>query len=77
MGARRQAKKELAKEQELAKLRAAEARNPDASTPAPDASQTKSAAVPSNPAEAAGLATNQTAGDGKPVGDSRGNEETK
>jgi NADH-quinone oxidoreductase subunit E len=59
-------------------VRTAEQRNPDASTPAPDPSTTKpGTAVPSNPAEAAGLADNQAAGDGKPAGDSRGNEEKK
>jgi len=58
-------------------VRAAESRNPTADTPAPDAGETESTAVPSNPAEAAGLADNQTAGDGKPAGDSVGTEEKK
>jgi NADH-quinone oxidoreductase subunit E len=58
-------------------VRTAEHRNPDASTPTPDATKTDTTAVPSNPAEAAGVAGNQPAGDGKPAGDSVGNEETK
>ena len=53
-------------------VRAAESRNPDASTPAPDADSDGVPDVPaaSNPAEAAGLADNLPAGDGKPSGDS-------
>ena len=63
-------------------VRAAEARNPDASTPAPDASASglpDGAATPSNPAEAAGVADNLPAGDGKPAGDTQrgANEEKK
>jgi len=58
-------------------VRTAEARNPTASTPAPDATKTDAAPVPSNAAEAAGVAGNRPAGDGKPAGDSVGNEEKK
>ncbi len=53
-------------------VRAAEARNPDASTPAPDATSEglpDGAPEPTTPAEKAGMAQNKTAGDGKPVGD--------
>jgi NADH-quinone oxidoreductase subunit E len=53
-------------------VRAAESRNPDASTPAPDATSgglPQEGATPSNPAEAAGVADNLSAGDGKPAGD--------
>jgi NADH-quinone oxidoreductase subunit E len=58
-------------------VRTAEQRNPDASTPTPDPAKTDATPVPSNPAEAAGVAGNQPAGDGKPAGDSVGNEEKK
>jgi NADH-quinone oxidoreductase subunit E len=58
-------------------VRAGEQRNPDAATPAPDATKTDAQPVPSNPAEAAGVAQNRPAGDGKPAGDSAGNEEKK
>jgi NADH-quinone oxidoreductase subunit E len=53
-------------------VRAAEARNPDGSTPAPDATQAglpDGAPAPTTPAEEAGTARNRTASDGKPVGD--------
>ena len=58
-------------------VRTAEQRNPDASTP--DKTGTTDQAVPpaSNPAEAAGVASNVPAGDGKPSGDSVGTEEQK
>ena len=52
--------------------RAAMTRNPDASTPAPDATADglpDGAPEPTTPAEKAGMAQNKTAGDGKPVGD--------
>jgi NADH-quinone oxidoreductase subunit E len=55
--------------------RAAEQRNPDAKTPGPGSQQP--APQPENAAEAAGVAKNQPAGDGKPAGDSVGTEETK
>ena len=58
-------------------VRAAETRNPTAATPTPDATKTAATPVPSNPAEAAGVADNPAAGDGKPAGDSAGNEEKK
>ena len=61
-------------------VRTAEQRNPDAATPAPDAGTTglpRTGAAPASPAEAAGLAANEPAGDGKPAGDSVGNEEKK
>jgi NADH-quinone oxidoreductase subunit E len=53
-------------------VRAAETRNPDASTPAPDATRSglpDGAPAPTTPAEAAGAADNRPAGDGKPAGD--------
>ena len=50
--------------------RAAEARNPDASTPAPDATGTSTA--DGTPAQAAGAGPDVPAGDGKPVGDEGG-----
>jgi NADH-quinone oxidoreductase subunit E len=53
-------------------VRAAEQRNPDASTPAPGATskgQQAADPVPTNQAEAAGVADNTPAGDGKPAGD--------
>jgi NADH-quinone oxidoreductase subunit E len=53
-------------------VRAAESRQPDAATPAPSATKAGLAdqtPAPSNPAEAAGVADNQPAGDGKPAGD--------
>jgi len=59
-------------------VRTAEQRNPNASTPTRDATKTDSSdAAVSNPAEAAGVASNQSASDGKPAGDSVGNEEKK
>jgi len=61
-------------------VRTAEQRNPDAATPAPDAGRTglpRTGAAPASPAEAAGVAANEPAGDGKPAGDSVGNEEKK
>jgi NADH-quinone oxidoreductase subunit E len=59
-------------------VRAAESRNPDASTPAPDATSSgqPSAPAPSNPAEAAGVANNLPSGDGKPAGDTERGEST-
>ncbi len=57
-------------------VRTAEARNPDASTPGTGAEKQQPAGV-SNAAEAAGVADNRQAGDGKPAGDSVGNEEKK
>ena len=57
-------------------IRTAEQRNPTAGTPDKDGTS-KSAPVPSTPAEAAGVASNTPAGDGKPAGDSVGNEEQK
>ena len=57
-------------------IRTAELRNPTAGTPDKDGT-TKSAPTPTNPAEAAGTASNTPAGDGKPAGDSVGNEEQK
>ena len=58
-------------------VRTAEKRNPDASTADRTGTTTTSpaASAASNPAEAAGVAANEPAGDGKPAGDSRGNEE--
>jgi NADH-quinone oxidoreductase subunit E len=53
-------------------VRAAEARNPDASTPAPDATKAglpDGSPAPTTPAEVAGVEDNRTAGDGKPAGD--------
>lgn len=53
-------------------VRAAEARNPDGSTPSPDATSAglpSGEPTPTTPAEVAGTAQNKTAGDGKPVGD--------
>ncbi|MEV4637927.1 NADH-quinone oxidoreductase subunit NuoE [Actinoplanes sp. NPDC049548] len=55
-------------------VRAAEDRNPDASTPTPDASKVEAAQVPASPAEAAGAASNAPAGDGKPAGDTERGE---
>ncbi|MDY7085221.1 MAG: NADH-quinone oxidoreductase subunit NuoE [Actinomycetota bacterium] len=57
--------------------RTAEQRNPDASTPDKTGTADEKKPVPSNPAEAAGSASNQPAGDGKPAGDTAGNEEEK
>jgi NADH-quinone oxidoreductase subunit E len=57
--------------------RAAELRNPTGDTPDKDGTAKAAPATSSNPAEAAGLAANKPAGDGKPVGDSVGNEEQK
>ncbi|BCJ52884.1 hypothetical protein Asp14428_43590 [Actinoplanes sp. NBRC 14428] len=54
-------------------VRAAETRNPDGSTPTPDASQTV-APVPGTRTEAAGTAKNAPAGDGKPAGDTQRGE---
>ncbi|MGQ5264137.1 NADH-quinone oxidoreductase subunit NuoE [Micromonospora sp. ZYX-F-536] len=63
-------------------VRTAETRQPDAATPAPDAPGTKVPAETSPPAprdareaEAAGVAANEPAGDGKPAGDSTGAQE--
>jgi NADH-quinone oxidoreductase subunit E len=58
-------------------VRAAEQRNPTGDTPDKDGTAEPATPVPSNPAEASGLAANKPAGDGKPVGDSRGTEEKK
>ncbi len=58
-------------------VRTAEKRNPTASTPDKTGTADEKKPVPSNPAEAAGAAANQPAGDGKPAGDSVGNEEQK
>ncbi|MEU4221443.1 NADH-quinone oxidoreductase subunit NuoE [Actinoplanes sp. NPDC026623] len=58
-------------------VRTAQQRHPDASTSAPDPTKTDPTPAASNPAEAAGVAGNEPAGDGKPAGDSVGNEETK
>jgi NADH-quinone oxidoreductase subunit E len=58
-------------------VRAAEARNPDAATPAPDATAAglpDGAPAPTTPAEVAGTEQNKTAGDGKPVGDTEHGE---
>jgi NADH-quinone oxidoreductase subunit E len=58
-------------------VRAAEARNPTGDTPAPDATRAglpNQTPAPSNPAEAAGAAKNEVAGDGKPAGDSERGE---
>jgi NADH-quinone oxidoreductase subunit E len=57
--------------------RAAEARNPTGDTPAPDATSAglpNQTPAPSNPAEAAGAAKNEVAGDGKPAGDTERGE---
>ncbi|GAA2492223.1 NADH-quinone oxidoreductase subunit NuoE [Winogradskya humida] len=54
-------------------VRTAEQRNTTASTPATGTAKTglpESGAAPQNPAESAGVAANQPAGDGKPAGDS-------
>ncbi|SCE83960.1 NADH dehydrogenase subunit E [Micromonospora coriariae] len=63
-------------------VRTAETRQPDAATAVPDAPGTKVPAETSPPAprdaqeaEAAGVATNAPAGDGKPAGDSTGAQE--
>jgi NADH-quinone oxidoreductase subunit E len=58
-------------------VRTAEQRNPTASTPDSDATTKQAPPAPSNPAEAAGAAANAPAGDAKPAGDTRGNEEQK
>jgi NADH-quinone oxidoreductase subunit E len=58
-------------------VRAAEARNPTGDTPAPDAGSgglPNQKATPTNPAEAAGVAQNAVAGDGKPAGDTERGE---
>ncbi len=58
-------------------VRAAEARNPDGSTPSPDATASglpDGAPAPTTPAEVAGTAHNQTSSDGKPVGDTEQGE---
>jgi NADH-quinone oxidoreductase subunit E len=58
-------------------VRAAESRNPDASTPAPGATSAglpDDAPTASSPAEAAGVADNLPAGDGKPAGDTERGE---
>ena len=57
--------------------RAAEARNPTGDTPAPDATSAglpNQTPAPSNPAEVAGAAKNEVAGDGKPAGDTERGE---
>ncbi|MFC5927469.1 NADH-quinone oxidoreductase subunit NuoE [Micromonospora vulcania] len=63
-------------------VRTAETRQPDAATAAPDAPGTKvptetepPAAPDAQAAEAAGVAANEPAGDGKPAGDSTGPQE--
>ena len=58
-------------------IRTAERRNPTMSTP--DKTGESQATVPAadNSAEAAGVAQNLPAGDGKPAGDTRGTEEKK
>ncbi|MFF5080713.1 NADH-quinone oxidoreductase subunit NuoE [Actinoplanes sp. NPDC000266] len=59
-------------------VRTAQQRNPDASTPDKTGDAKATPPAPSNPAEAAGAAANQPAGDGKPAGDTaRGSEEAK
>jgi NADH-quinone oxidoreductase subunit E len=58
-------------------VRAAETRNPDASTPDRSGTTRPETPATSNPAETAGVAANRPAGDAKPAGDSRGNEEKK
>jgi NADH-quinone oxidoreductase subunit E len=58
-------------------VRTAEARHPTAATPDKTGTTEVGSPAPSNPAEAAGVATNQPAGDAKPAGDSVGNEEQK
>jgi NADH-quinone oxidoreductase subunit E len=50
-------------------VRTAEARNPDASTPATDPAATAGGPPATTPAEAAGVAGNEPAGDAKPAGD--------
>ncbi|MFC7529440.1 NADH-quinone oxidoreductase subunit NuoE [Actinoplanes sp. GCM10030250] len=55
-------------------VRAAESRNPTGDTPGRPQTTTPE---PTNAAEAAGVAGNKPAGDGKPAGDTRGNEEAK
>lgn len=55
-------------------VRAAEDRNPDASTPTPDPAKVEAAPVPASPSEAAGTAGNAPAGDGKPAGDGQRGE---
>ncbi|MBL7260936.1 NADH-quinone oxidoreductase subunit NuoE [Paractinoplanes lichenicola] len=57
--------------------RTAEQRNPDASTPDKTGTADEKKPVPSNPAEAAGTASNEPAGDGKPAGDTARTEEAK
>jgi NADH-quinone oxidoreductase subunit E len=51
-------------------VRAAETRNPTADTPSTSDAATAGGPPPSTPAEEAGVAGNQPAGDGKPAGDS-------
>jgi NADH-quinone oxidoreductase subunit E len=58
-------------------VRTAQARNPDAGTADKTGTTRPSTPPVSNPAEAAGVAANEPAGDAKPAGDSRGNEEKK
>ncbi|MGX6601530.1 NADH-quinone oxidoreductase subunit NuoE [Micromonosporaceae bacterium Da 78-11] len=58
-------------------VRAAEQRNPTAGTSDKDGTASGTTPAPSTPAEAAGVASNSPAGDGKPAGDSVGNEEQK
>ncbi|WP_250029214.1 NADH-quinone oxidoreductase subunit NuoE [Paractinoplanes maris] len=54
--------------------RTAETRNPDASTPDRTGTTDEKKPVATNPAEAAGAAANETAGDGKPAGDTERGE---
>jgi NADH-quinone oxidoreductase subunit E len=59
-------------------IRTAEQRNPTMGEPDKTGDSRATRAVPSNSAEAEGVATNLPAGDGKPAGDTeRGNEEQK
>jgi NADH-quinone oxidoreductase subunit E len=58
-------------------VRTAESRHPTGSTPDKTGTTEVTSPVPSNPAEAAGVAANKPAGDAKPAGDSGGSEEQK
>ncbi|WP_433299875.1 NADH-quinone oxidoreductase subunit NuoE [Actinoplanes sp. CA-030573] len=55
-------------------VRTAEQRNPTMGEPDKTGDAQATPPVPENPAEAAGVATNQTAGDGKPAGDTQRGE---
>jgi NADH-quinone oxidoreductase subunit E len=55
-------------------VRTAEQRNPTMGTPDKTGDAKATEPVPTNPAEAAGVAANQTAGDGKPAGDTERGE---